>query len=85
MEARPGMVVRSAAGHDQGNFLVITAVEGDFAYIADGKERKLSKPKKKRLKHLRLTNTVMDMNGLTDKTLKKYIAEYTAARVKESV
>ena len=45
MEAKIGMIVRSAAGHDKGNFLVITAVEGDFAFIADGKERKLEKPK----------------------------------------
>lgn len=72
------MVVRSAAGHDRGNFLVITAVEGDFAYIADGKERKLASPKKKRLKHLRLTNTAIDTDDLTDKKLRRFIAEYTA-------
>lgn len=72
------MVVRSAAGHDKGNFLVITAVEGDFAYLADGKERKLDSPKKKRLKHVRLTNTVIDTDNLTDKGLRKFIAEYTA-------
>ena len=50
MEAKLGMVVRSIAGHDQGNFLVITAIEDDFAYIADGKERKLDSPKKKAFK-----------------------------------
>ncbi len=78
MEAKLGMIVRSAAGHDKGNFLVITAVEGDFAFIADGKERKLESPKKKRLKHLRFTNTVIDTDNLTDKGLRKIIADYTA-------
>ncbi len=78
MEAKPGMIVRSVAGRDKGNFLVITAADGDFVFIADGKERKLSSPKKKRLKHVRLTNTAIDMNNLTDKGLKKFIAEYSA-------
>lgn len=76
MEAKIGMIVRSAAGHDRGNFLVITAVEGDFAFIADGKERKLEKPKKKRLKHLKLTNTVIDTDNLTDKGLRKIISAF---------
>ena len=76
MEAKIGMIVRSAAGHDRGNFLVITAVEGDFAFIADGKERKLEKPKKKRLKHLKLTNTVIDTDNLTDKGLTKIISSF---------
>ncbi|MGN0600976.1 MAG: hypothetical protein ACI4YB_08030 [Oscillospiraceae bacterium] len=76
MEAKIGMIVRSAAGHDKGNFLVITAVEGDFAFIADGKERKLQKPKKKRLKHLKLTNTVIDTDNLTDKGLRKIINSF---------
>ena len=76
MEAKIGMIVRSAAGHDRGNFLVITAVEGDFAFIADGKERKLVKPKKKRLKHLKLTNTVIDTDNLTDKGLRKIISSF---------
>lgn len=80
MEAKIGMIVRSAAGHDKGNFLVITAVEGDFAFIADGKERKLQKPKKKRLKHLKLTNTVIDTDNLTDKGLRKIISSFPEAQ-----
>ncbi len=77
MEAENGKVVRVLAGHDKGLFMVVTAVEGDFAYLADGKTRKLQKPKKKRLKHLRLTNTVIDTDELTDKKLRKFIGEYT--------
>lgn len=42
MEAKIGMIAKSAAGHDRGKYHVITALEGDFAYICDGKERKLS-------------------------------------------
>ena len=84
MEAKLGMVVRSIAGHDRGNFLVITAIEDDFAYIADGKERKLDSPKKKRLKHLRFTNTVIDTDNLTDKGLRRFISDYTEKTVGRS-
>ncbi len=84
MEAKLGMVVRSIAGHDRGNFLVITAIEDDFAYIADGKERKLDSPKKKRLKHLRFTNTVIDTDNLTDKGLRRFISDYTEKTVGSS-
>lgn len=77
MEAENGKIVRVIAGHDKNLFMVITAVEGDFAYISDGKSRKLSKPKKKRLKHLRFTNTVINTDGLTDKQLRRIIGDYT--------
>lgn len=77
MEAVNGRIVRVIAGHDRNLFMVITAVEGDFAFLCDGKSRKLAKPKKKRLKHLRFTNTVIDTNGLTDKKLRRVIGEYT--------
>ncbi len=77
MEAAKGRIVRVIAGRDKNLFMAITAVEGDFAYICDGKNRRLDRPKKKRLKHLRLTNTVIDTDGLTDKMLRKAIGEFT--------
>ncbi|MGN0696822.1 MAG: hypothetical protein ACI4J5_08680 [Oscillospiraceae bacterium] len=77
MEAVNGRIVRVIAGHDKNLFMIITAVEGDFAFLCDGKSRKLAKPKKKRLKHLRFTNTVIDTDGLTDKKLRRVIGEYT--------
>jgi ribosomal protein L14E/L6E/L27E len=67
-----GSVVISAAGHDKGNSFVVTKLEGDFAYIADGGERRLSAPKKKRIKHLKITNTSLDVTEkLTDKELRR--------------
>lgn len=77
MEAKIGMIAKSNAGHDSGKFHVITALDGDFAYICDGKERKLSSPKKKRLKHLKFTNTVIETGSLTDKRLRTILREYT--------
>ena len=53
MEIRIGTVAQSAAGHDEGVlFAVIGFADEKHALIADGKVRKLEKPKKKKLIHL---------------------------------
>jgi Ribosomal protein L14E/L6E/L27E len=53
VEIRIGSVVESAAGHDKGVlFAVIGFADEKHALIADGKVRRLEKPKKKKLRHL---------------------------------
>lgn len=64
MEAQRGSVVRSLAGHDKGEFLVILSVEEPFAILCDGKHRPLERPKRKKLMHLALTATVMPEDTL---------------------
>lgn len=52
-----GDIVKSLSGRDEnGYFLVINADDG-YAVIADGKTRRLNKPKRKNLKHV---ETVME-------------------------
>ena len=52
----PGRVVRSKAGRDEGKYFVVIALDGDeFALVADGDRRGVEKPKRKRLKHLFVT------------------------------
>lgn len=48
----PGRVVLSRAGRDKGRLLAVIGVEGEYAYVADGKLRTMEKPKKKKIKHL---------------------------------
>lgn len=79
MEAVNGRIVRSLAGRDKGSFLVVIKADGDFLYLADGKERRLDAPKKKRIKHTAFTNTVIDTEALTDKKLRSVIAEYSSS------
>lgn len=56
-----GSVVISTAGHDSGNYFVVIDVEDDkFVKICDGKSRKLEKPKRKKVKHLKNTFMVLD-------------------------
>ncbi|HOR13593.1 MAG TPA: RNA-binding protein [Clostridia bacterium] len=50
-----GRVAISRAGRDSGRaFLVVGCVDADYLLLADGCLRKLAKPKKKKVKHLKL-------------------------------
>ena len=46
-------VVVSAAGRDQGKLFYVIGTEGVYVLIANGKDRKLEHPKRKKLKHVR--------------------------------
>ena len=51
-----GRIVRSKAGRDEGKYFVVMALDGaEFALIADGERRGVEKPKRKRVKHLFVT------------------------------
>lgn len=73
MEIKAGMIVKSAAGHDGGSFYAVVRCEGGFAYIADGRRRKLALPKKKNGKHLKATQKSVELAGLTDKKLRSVL------------
>ena len=46
-------IIVSAAGRDQGKLFYVIGTEGVYALIANGKDRKLEHPKRKKLKHVR--------------------------------
>lgn len=46
-------IVVSLAGRDKGKLFVILKIENGYALIADGRSRRIVKPKRKKLKHLR--------------------------------
>ena len=51
MDLERGDVVRSLAGHDKGELFCVVDAGGGFLLLANGKERKLHSPKRKRVKH----------------------------------
>ena len=72
-----GRIVCSKSGRDKGYFLVVIKEEDGFLLVCDGKERPLSRPKKKNPKHLALTNTVLSEDCYsTDKSLRRALAIY---------
>ena len=77
MEVRRGQIMRSLAGHDKGDFQTVVKLEGAFAYMADGKRRKLEAPKKKKLMHLAPTGTVLSEESLsTNRQIRMALAHY---------
>lgn len=64
MQFKIGMVVKSNAGHDKNRFYVLVDMVDGKGYIADGKRRKLEKPKAKNLIHLSPTKMVYDLQEL---------------------
>lgn len=79
LKIEKGRVVRALAGRDSGRFFAIVDIDGKFVKIADGKTRKLKEPKTKSLKHLMLTNTVTDIDSITDKQLRKVLSAFNDA------
>lgn len=77
MKVVKGSVVKSLAGRDQGSYYVAVSAEDRFVFIADGRERKLEKPKRKNVKHISPTLKVIDTQELTNKKLKKLLSEFT--------
>ena len=67
-----GTVVKSMAGRDQGCYLAVLNCEADRVLVADGKQRKLSNPKAKNLRHLQITEKHIDLEQIySDKALRK--------------
>lgn len=76
MNIQLGSVVRALAGREKNSFYVAVGIHDGFVEIADGKERKLQKPKRKNIKHISPVNSVIDISELTNKKLRKLINEF---------
>ena len=62
-----GTIVKSIAGHDKDNLFVIINVENEYVYLVDGKCRTLSKPKKKKIKHVQHVENSEGFDQLREK------------------
>jgi len=77
----PGQIVISKQGRDRGYSLVVVLVDGDYAYLVDGRLRLLTKPKKKKLKHLQITSQHVSLQPpcgrvLQDADIRKYLLAF---------
>lgn len=84
MDIEIGSIVYSKAGRDKGNFFVVIAIDGEYAFICDGDLRKTEKPKKKKLKHLKVINEksefvvdrLVKTGRITNSEIRKSLAQY---------
>ncbi|WP_148409368.1 KOW domain-containing RNA-binding protein [Murimonas intestini] len=65
-----GMAAISMAGHDRGHLYLILELEGDYAYLADGRLRTAERPKKKKLMHMQVIKSVPE--GFRDSIDREY-------------
>ena len=83
-EFEAGMLAVSKAGHDKGRLYVVVKADQEFVYLADGKNRSVSSPKKKKRKHIQInyyipgtSQKVLEAEQkLEDEQIKKAIKEY---------
>lgn len=78
MDLVKGTVVISKAGRDKGKPLAVVGISGDRVLVADGKERPLSRPKKKNPLHLARTNMTVQTEGVSDKALRRALGALAA-------
>ena len=81
--ARSSDIVFSLAGHDNGREYVVLKTDDSFAWLVDGKTRKLTNPKRKKLKHLCLGKMgtpeladALNAGKTTDSAIRKELAKY---------
>ena len=80
-------VVVSTAGHDQGQLFYVIAMDDEFLYLANGKDRSLDKLKRKKRKHvqkvLRSETRVAQKIASGDKVLNSELRRDLAFHAKE--
>ena len=76
--------VKSTAGRDKGKYFFVLAEEEEFLLLADGKTRKLERPKRKKRKHTafaarcqcRVAEKIRSDEKITNSELRKTLAAF---------
>jgi ribosomal protein L14E/L6E/L27E len=77
-----GRIVVSKAGRDAGRrFVVVKVIDDLFVEVSDGDLRRVEKPKRKKIKHLHITDEVAE--GLAEKL--KSSGRITNAEVRKAL
>jgi len=79
----PGQIVFSKRGRDKGRAMIVLFVGGEYAYLVDGKYRTLEKPKKKKAKHIQITQHIVNLvplsgRALQDADIRKHLAGFNS-------
>ena len=85
-----GRIVLVKRGRDKGSFMVVVKVEDGFVFIADGRSRKLGKPKRKNIKHVTPTRVVAKLmpdggRSLQDADIRKALRTFVLKEVNHIV
>lgn len=75
-------IVKSINGRDSGKSMLIIGVEENYLLLTDGKSRKLEKPKRKNVKHVKylakgdtqIAQKLVSGEKITNSEIRKYLA-----------
>lgn len=84
MDIGPGSIVYSKAGRDKDNYFVVMSRDNEYVNICDGKGRKVDKPKRKKIKHIKsgigfsefVANKLATGEKVTNAELRRELLEY---------
>ena len=85
MDAQKSHIVISLAGRDKGQYFLVIDKAENYVLLADGKGRKLERPKKKKLRHVRVAGRsdsraaqkIRSGEKLLNSEIRKALAEFT--------
>lgn len=84
MEIDKSSLVVSKAGRDQGQLFYVIDTDEQYVYLADGKSRRLEKPKRKKRKHVeqvprtesRIAEKIRNGEKVLNSELRKELASF---------
>ena len=79
-------IVISLNGRDEGKLFFVLGTEEEYVLLADGKGRRIEKPKSKKLKHIqfvaksecRVSEKIRNNEKITNSDLRRALAQYSA-------
>ena len=84
MEIDRSSLIVSKAGRDQGQLFYVVDTDEQYVYLADGKSRRLEKPKRKKRKHIeqiprtesRIAEKIRNGEKVLNSELRKELASF---------
>ena len=84
MEVDKSSLIVSKAGRDKGQLFYVVDTDDQYVYLADGKSRKLEKPKRKKRKHVeqvprtesRIAEKIRNGEKVLNSELRKELASF---------
>ena len=84
MEIDKSSLIVSKAGRDQGQLFYVVDTDEQYVYLADGKSRRLEKPKRKKRKHIeqiprtesRIAEKIRNGEKVLNSELRKELASF---------
>lgn len=84
MDIHSGEFVYATKGRDTGKCFIVISAKDNYLYLCDGKNRKVSNPKKKKMKHVERTGVydkfiverLTGENELTNKEVRHSLSKF---------